>query len=98
MQYSKYPFTSSSVSLSSENFSESGFQAHVSYLLPSVIFGGLVVIVLAIGSKVRGFKPSRGRWNFKGNKISSKNSFEEEVKPLVPCRKFLRHVKEHSGV
>jgi hypothetical protein len=68
MQYSKQPLTSSSVSLSSENFPESGFQARVSYLLPSVIFGGLVVIVLAIGSKVRGFKPSRGRWNFKGNK------------------------------
>jgi hypothetical protein len=29
---------------------------------------GVVVSVLATGSKVRGFKPSRGRWIFKGDK------------------------------
>jgi hypothetical protein len=34
--------------------------------------GGLVVIVLAIGPKVRGFKPDRGRWIFKGDKIRQK--------------------------
>jgi hypothetical protein len=31
-------------------------------------FGGLVVIILAIGPKVRGFKPDRGRWVSKGDK------------------------------
>jgi hypothetical protein len=30
--------------------------------------GGLVVIVLAIGPKVRGFKPGQGWWAFKGDK------------------------------
>jgi hypothetical protein len=34
------------------------------------VIGGLVVIVLAIISKVRGFKPGRGRWIFKGDKSS----------------------------
>jgi hypothetical protein len=29
-----------------------------------VLFGGLVVIVLAIGAKVCGFKPSQGQWIF----------------------------------
>jgi hypothetical protein len=30
--------------------------------------GGIVVIVLAIGPKVRGFKPGRRQWIFKGDK------------------------------
>jgi hypothetical protein len=30
--------------------------------------GGLVVIVLATGPKVRGLKPGPGRWTFKGDK------------------------------
>jgi hypothetical protein len=33
-----------------------------------VVFGGLVVSVLEIGSKVRVFKPGRGRRTFKGDK------------------------------
>jgi hypothetical protein len=33
-----------------------------------VILGGLVVIVLAIGPKVHGFRPSQGRYIFKGVK------------------------------
>jgi hypothetical protein len=32
-----------------------------------VILCGLVVNVLTIGPKVRGFKPGRGRWTFKGD-------------------------------
>jgi hypothetical protein len=32
------------------------------------VLGGIVVIVLAIGAKFRGFKPRRGRWIFKGDK------------------------------
>jgi hypothetical protein len=31
-------------------------------LIFGVALGGLVVSVLAIGPKVRGFKPGRGRW------------------------------------
>jgi hypothetical protein len=37
-------------------------------LLFRVALGGLVVSVLATGPKVRGFKPGRGRWIFKGDK------------------------------
>jgi hypothetical protein len=40
-------------------------------------------IVLAFGTQVRGFKPGRSRWIFKGEKI-----FGGEVKPSVPCRRF----------
>jgi hypothetical protein len=50
--------------------------------------------VLATGPKVRGFKPGRGQWIFKGDKIRSTTSFGGEVKPSLPCRKILRHVKD----
>jgi hypothetical protein len=40
---------------------------------------GLVVIVLAIGPKVHTFKPSRGRWIFKGDTIHSMTLFGGEV-------------------
>jgi hypothetical protein len=33
-----------------------------------VTLGGLVVSVFAIGTKVRGLKPGRGRWIFNGDK------------------------------
>jgi hypothetical protein len=33
-----------------------------------VVLGSIVVSVLAIGPKVRGFKPGRGRLLFKGDK------------------------------
>jgi hypothetical protein len=45
------------------------YQYHLSVL------GGVVVIVLATGPKVRGFKPSRWLWIFKGDKIRSTSSF-----------------------
>jgi hypothetical protein len=35
-----------------------------------VVLGGVMVIVLAIGPKVHGFKPGLERWNFKGDKNS----------------------------
>jgi hypothetical protein len=34
------------------------------------------------------------RWIFKGNKNPQHTSFGEEVQPLAPCHKILRHVKE----
>jgi hypothetical protein len=49
--------------------------------------------VLATGPKDRGFKPGRGQWIFKGDKIRSTTSFGGEVKPSLPCRKIL-HVKD----
>jgi hypothetical protein len=43
-----------------------------------------VVIVLAIGPKVRGLKPGRGRRTFKTIKVRSTTSFGREVKPSDP--------------
>jgi hypothetical protein len=48
-----------------------------------------VVSVLYISSKVRGFKPGRGRWICNGEKFLRRG-----IKPSVPCRKTLWHVKE----
>jgi hypothetical protein len=53
-----------------------------------------VIIVLAIGQKVRGFKPNRGLEFLREIKIRTVTSFKEEVKPAVPCRKFSRHLKD----
>jgi hypothetical protein len=51
-------------------------------------FGGLVVSMLASGSRVRGFKPGRCRWIFTSVKILSMPSFGGEVKVSVPCPSF----------
>jgi hypothetical protein len=56
--------------------------------------GGVVVSVLATGPKGCGFEPGHGDGFFKGDKIRSTPFFEWEVKPEVPCRKSLRHVKD----
>jgi hypothetical protein len=53
-----------------------------------------VVIVLAIGHKVRGFKPDEVDGFFRAIKIRSTTSFGGEVKPSVTCRKIFRHVKK----
>jgi hypothetical protein len=52
-----------------------------------------VVSMLDIGPKVRGFKPGRGRWIFKGEKIRSTPSFGSEVKPPTPYRKIFGMLK-----
>jgi hypothetical protein len=59
-----------------------------------VALGGLVVIVVATGPKVRGFKPGRGDGFLRAIKIRSTPSFGGEVKLETPCRNILRHVKE----
>ena len=59
-------------------------------------FGGLVVSMLASGTRVRGFKPGRSRWIFRASEKSSAClSSEGKWKNLshVPA---LRHVKEPS--
>jgi hypothetical protein len=43
-------------------------------------FGGLVIRMLASGSRVRGFKPGRNRWIFLYIKILRMPSFGGEVK------------------
>jgi hypothetical protein len=49
----------------------------------------LMVTVLAIGPKVRGFKPDRGDGFLRAMKIRSTPYFGGEVKPASPCRKTL---------
>jgi hypothetical protein len=56
-------------------------------------FSGLVVIALAIGPKVLGFKPGRGKWIIKGDRNHSMTFIEGEVKPSVPSHRILWHVK-----
>jgi hypothetical protein len=41
---------------------------NVDHTVSEVTPGGLVVIVLAIGPRFRGFKAGRGRWIYKGDK------------------------------
>ena len=53
-----------------------------------VIFGGLVVSMLASGTQVRGFKPGRSRWIFTDVKILSMPSSGGEIKESVPCPSF----------
>jgi hypothetical protein len=38
------------------------------YYYKPLILDCVMVIVLAVGSNVRGFTPDRGQWIFKGNK------------------------------
>jgi hypothetical protein len=45
--------------------------------------------MLASGTQVRGFKPSWSCRIFQSAKILSMPSFGGEVKPLVPCRRFV---------
>jgi hypothetical protein len=60
--------------------------------------GGVVVSVLDTGPKGGGFKPGRDDLFLRAIKIRSTPSFVWEVKPEVPCRKILRHVKNHFEV
>jgi hypothetical protein len=51
-----------------------------------------MVVVLAIKPKVRGYKPDREWWTFKGDKIRSSSPFGGEEKPSAPFSKILWHV------
>jgi hypothetical protein len=56
--------------------------------------GGIVVSVLATGPGGCGFEPNQGNGFLRAIEIRSTASFRWEVKPEVPCRKILRHVKD----
>jgi hypothetical protein len=56
---------------------------------------GVVITVLVTEHKGRGFKPGRGDGLLREITIISTPSFGWEVKPEVPYRKILRHVKDH---
>lgn len=60
----------------------------------SVVLGGLVIGVLTIGPKFRGFKPGRGQSVLREIKARSTSPFGQEAKPSAPCRKILLHVKD----
>jgi hypothetical protein len=53
-----------------------------------------VVSVIATGPKGRGFEPGQSDRFLRAIQIHSTFTFGWEVKPEVPCRKILRHVKE----
>jgi hypothetical protein len=57
-------------------------------------FDGLVVSLLAIGSKSAGMNQAEIDGFLMAIKIRSTTSFRGEVKPFVPCRNILQHVKE----
>jgi hypothetical protein len=52
--------------------------------LYSEVLCGLVVNVLVIGPKFRGFKPGRGWWAFKGDKNPHHAFFRRESKAVGP--------------
>jgi hypothetical protein len=56
--------------------------------------GDVVVSVLATGPKGCGFEHDQGDGFLRATKIPSTPFFGWEVKPEVPCRKILRHVKD----
>jgi hypothetical protein len=56
--------------------------------------GTVMVCVLAIRRKDRGFKPGRGNEFLRTIKIRSPPSFGKEIKLKAPCRKTLRQVEE----
>jgi hypothetical protein len=58
-----------------------------------VALGGIIVIVLAIEPRVRGFKPGRGRWISEGDKNSMHDFLRREEKPSATC-KILRYGKD----
>jgi hypothetical protein len=54
----------------------------------------LVVSVLVIGHKVRGFKSGEGSLIFKGDKSPQHALLRKGSKLSAPCRKILWHVNE----
>jgi hypothetical protein len=53
-----------------------------------------VVAHLPLDPRFAGSNRAEGDGILKDDKIRSRPSFGGEVKPSVPCRKILRHVKE----
>jgi hypothetical protein len=61
---------------------KTGYQHTSAY----VGLGDVLVIVIAIGPKVRGFNPGRGRWIFKGDNNPQHTFLRREVKQSSPCK------------
>jgi hypothetical protein len=56
--------------------------------------GGVVVSVLAVRLKACGLKLGRNDGFLRAIKICRTPSYGWEIKPEVPCRKILRHIKD----
>jgi hypothetical protein len=56
--------------------------------------GGVMVSVLVIGPKVRGFKFGQGYGFLRAIKIRRTRSFGREIALETACHKILRHVKD----
>jgi hypothetical protein len=61
-------------------------------------FGGLVVSVLASGSRVRGFDPERSRWIFLCSEKSTARLPTEGKLNILSHVPTLGHVKDPSGL
>ena len=59
-------------------------------------FGGLVVSMLASGTRIRGFTPGRSRWIFRVSEKSSTCLPSEGKRKNLSHVPTLRHVKEPS--
>jgi hypothetical protein len=55
-----------------------------------------VVVCLKLDPKFASSNPAEDDAFLRAIKIRSTTSFGEEMKPSVPCRKILRHVKKTS--
>jgi hypothetical protein len=62
-------------------------------IFPTVILGGVMLIMLSIGPKVHDLNPAEGDRFLRAIEIRSTPSFRGEVKLLAPCYKILQHVK-----
>jgi hypothetical protein len=60
--------------------------------------GGVMISDLAIGPKVRWFKPGQGDGFLRTVEVRDTPFFGEEVKRSVPCRKIFRHIKNYFEV
>ena len=61
---------------------------HITHHFTYNMFYNLTTMYMYFSTQVRGFKPGRNHWIFKGEKVLSAPSFGGEVKPSVPCRRF----------
>jgi hypothetical protein len=53
------------------------------YTMTLVVLGGVMVVMLATGPKIREFKPGRERWIFKGDKNLQHDFIRRVTKPSV---------------
>jgi hypothetical protein len=60
------------------------YQKYSKLTSKNIILGGVMVIVLAIGPEVGGFRPCRERWILRAIQVCSKTSCRWEAKPSIP--------------